>query len=299
MSQIEYLIIDWGTTNFRAFAIDGSGQCIDKIERKMGLLSVADGQFSHVLADTLSNWLTDYQQHPIFMAGMVGSANGWLDVGYVETQASISSLAAKIHHFALPWGAPAYIVPGVSHLEPPGITDVMRGEEVQVLGLQGLCAYDDFCALLPGTHSKHVTVTQKYISQFSTYMTGEVFSLLVNHSILGKGLPEQVEDRETFERGVFQAQQDRSLLTQIFSARTNLLFKNISPSHVHSFISGLLIGHELSQVKERVYIVGGEALAKRYLNACQLLGIDAQIFDGDSCFISGIQMIKESLNETV
>ncbi|TVO38215.1 2-dehydro-3-deoxygalactonokinase [Vibrio algivorus] len=299
MSQIEYLIIDWGTTNFRSFAIDSSGRCIDKIERKMGLLNVADGQFSHVLADTLANWLVDYQQYPIFMAGMIGSANGWVDVGYVETQASISSLAANIHHFTLPWGASAYIVPGVSHREQAGIIDVMRGEEVQVLGLQGLCEHHNFYALLPGTHSKHVAVSHRYISQFSTYMTGEFFSLLVNHSILGKGLPEQVEDRETFERGVFQAQQDRSLLTQIFSARTNLLFKHISPSHVHSFVSGLLIGHELLQVQERVYIVGGEVLTNRYLDACQLLGIDAQIFDGDSCFISGIQMIKESMNEAV
>ncbi|WP_240206980.1 2-dehydro-3-deoxygalactonokinase [Vibrio sp. CyArs1] len=297
MSDIEYLIIDWGTTNFRAFAITHAGQCTDKIEKKMGLLSIEERRFADSLAEILVNWLDDYQTYPIFMAGMVGSANGWVDAGYVETEASITSLADNLHHFTLPWGAPAYIVPGVSHTDTTGIIDVMRGEEVQVFGLQSLCDQDAFYALLPGTHSKHVSIEQQNITQLSTYMTGEMFSLLVQHSILGKSLPEQIEDRGTFERGVLQAQNKHSLLTQIFSARTHLLFNNIAPYHVHSFISGLLIGHELMFVNERVYIVGGENLSERYLHACQLLGIRAQTFEGDMCFITGIQKIKECIHE--
>lgn len=299
MKKIEYLVVDWGTTNFRAFAIDSSGQCIEKIEQKMGLLSVTDSQFSNALEDVLSGWLDEYQQYPIFMAGMVGSVNGWVDAGYVETQASISSLSSKLYRLPLSWGASAYIVPGVSHTELSGIVDVMRGEEVQVLGLRAQCGESDFCAILPGTHSKHVTVQQQQITQFSTYMTGEVFSLLVNHSILGKHLPGQIEHEETFEQGVLQAQQHRSLLTQIFSARTHLLFKQVEACYVHSFISGLLIGHELSEVKDNVYIVGGEALSERYFSACRMLGIRAQTFDGDTCFISGMKMIKECINEAV
>ena len=297
MRAVHYLIIDWGTTNFRAFAMNSKDICIDKIERPIGLLSIAQGLFAQTLSDIFEEWLGEYTSIPVYMAGMVGSANGWKDAGYVATPANVSNLSHSVIRFALPWGSCAYIVPGVRHVIASLQNDVMRGEEVQVLGLTHLCGAESFTVLLPGTHSKHVEVRQKKIQTLATFMTGEMFSLLTKHSILGKDLPAQQENDEVFKLGISQAKSNKSLLNLLFSARTNRLFEQVSDDSVYDYLSGVLIGHELQKMTSNVYIVGENKLANRYKLACDNLSIKAEIFSGDDCFLAGMKIIKDTIYE--
>lgn len=103
-NNIDWLIIDWGSTNFRAFAMDNNGNLIDQIDRKLGLLQITDGKFAESLKDVLSDWLGYFQSIPIVMAGMVGSAQGWISVPYVIAPVSINNLAEQAYSFTLPWG---------------------------------------------------------------------------------------------------------------------------------------------------------------------------------------------------
>ncbi len=297
MKNADWLIIDWGTTNFRAFAMGEDGSLVSKTEHPLGLLQVKDGQFSLSLKTVLEDWLGDYQHLPIFMAGMIGSAQGWVNTPYVETPVTINQLAKKSHQFQLPWGALATIIPGVSYQSSSDSIDVMRGEEVQLFGLQALERENNFVALFPGTHCKHMHINNSSLSSFSTFMTGEMFSILSKHSIVGMKLPEQKPSRKAFEKGISESNL-KPLTSQLFSARTHRLFGHLDESEVLDYLSGLLIGEELKELSSKhVYLVGGKVLCHRYQQACKFLDIQATIVDGDNVFLNGMLQIKKALND--
>ncbi|MDU0356323.1 2-dehydro-3-deoxygalactonokinase [Paraglaciecola aquimarina] len=148
--QVSYLVVDWGSTNFRAFAMDNTNQLVESKEAPLGLLQVQDGKFAETLETLLAAWLTDYKTLPIFMAGMIGSLKGWVNVDYVQTPAGAHDLVKKAHRFALPWGPEAVILPCVCHNYEGDNYDVMRGEEVQIFGLANVLQMDDFNAILLG-----------------------------------------------------------------------------------------------------------------------------------------------------
>lgn len=296
--QLEYLIIDWGTTNFRAFAIGSNDTLVDTKSLPLGFLQVSDGNFAGVLEKILHEWGISYIDLPIYMAGMVGSAQGWHSVLYTETPASAESLSAKTFSFQLPWGAKAYITPGVSHLYDEDKYDVMRGEEVQVIGLAAIKECANFQAILPGTHSKHVVFESGKITRFASFMTGEFYSIIAQHSLLGKGLPSADEDADctaTFEKGVRDAQKGQ-LTNFVFLARTRRLFEQVAEHDVKTYMSGLLIGYELKEIKNKhIYIVGGQSLSANYKLACDLLNLQAEVLDGNQCFLAGMSILRRKL----
>lgn len=290
-----YLIVDWGTTNFRVFLMNNKGELVDKKELPMGLLHITDGDFAQALASVLADWLTDYKTLPILMAGMVGSASGWFNVDYVETNVNTELLLANAFNFQLPWGANATIIPGVKHKAKNNGFDVMRGEEVQIFGLGQLINEQLFNAVLPGTHSKHVRVVNGEIWDVCSYMTGELFSVISEHTILGKGLPKQSNSKDAFILGVRESGTE-NLTSSLFTARTHRLFNNIAEDEVFNYLSGLLIGNELKSLTgNHVYLVGGEKLCDKYQIACESLGINATYKNGDDCFLAGMKLLKEHL----
>lgn len=289
-----YLIIDWGTSNFRAFLMNDSHQILTTHQQAMGLLHVQNNDFAQALQSVLAPWIGKFQTLPIYMAGMVGSANGWTNVEYVSTPVSLASLAKNIHSFELPWGAKAHIIPGVKHALSDSSFDVMRGEEVQAFGAMSSLAVPasnlagQTTLILPGTHSKHVTVKHNTVTELKTYMTGELFSIITQYSILGKDLPDQQKSNDVFLLGVVQSE-SCDLTNALFSARTHLLFHQIAAIHVHEFISGLLIGCELNtKLDSAVTFVGSDNLCERYLLASRALNINANSIDGDTCFLKGM-----------
>jgi 2-dehydro-3-deoxygalactonokinase len=144
---------------------------------------------------------------------------------------------------------------------------------------------DSATLVLPGTHSKWVQVQGGRVTQFQTFMTGEVFALMSQHSILGKTMDLQgAFDEAVFLQGVNtiqQTQQSGSVLHHLFSVRTLGLFERLSAAQLPSYLSGLLIGEELrhqaaSTHTEPVILIGSEALTLRYTLALQHLRIPCQ-----------------------
>ncbi|TLU64319.1 2-dehydro-3-deoxygalactonokinase [Thalassotalea litorea] len=298
-ANINHVIVDWGTTNFRAFAMDAEHRLLATKEASLGLLSVSDGNFAQALQKQLGDWLDPENPFPVFMAGMVGSAKGWVNVPYAQTPACASDLVKNAYRFELPWGGEAIIIPGVSHNSQNDQYDVMRGEEVQLLGLAELIRKDDFQAVLPGTHSKQVAFEQGMINHFSSYLTGEVFSVFSEHTMLGKGLPKsETFDQVAFIKGVKEAQSGE-LTNKMFLAWTHRLFNNLKEQQIKDYLSGLLIGFELRNLSvQDVFLVGGQALCQRYELALQQLSKNGQIFSGNDCFLAGMKkLISELQNE--
>jgi 2-dehydro-3-deoxygalactonokinase len=259
------IAIDWGTTSFRAYRLDAQGNIVDTRSAALGILTVPPGQFAQVLEQQVSGW----SERPIVMSGMVGSRQGWVEAPYVACPAGLEEVRAAMREVR----EGVWIVPGVSCRD--GVPDVMRGEEVQVLG-----AGSDGLICLPGTHSKWVVMEGGKIRRFRTYMTGEVFAVLKQHSILGRMMEEGKPDPVAFADGVARSGQDGGLLHHLFGVRTRALMDELGAAATASYLSGILIGHELRSVEAKTaYILGAPELASLYVQAARQLGIAAEALD--------------------
>ena len=285
-----YIAVDWGTTNRRAYLIDPAGQCVREFEDSKGILSVGKGEFPAAVAEIRAA-LGD---KPLLMAGMIGSNRGWVEAPYVSCPAGLEQLAT-----GLVWAEDdAAIVPGVSVLDGTR-ADVMRGEEVQLLGAvaAGLTPAD--CTVChPGTHNKWVSVAGGRIADFRTVMTGELFNLLRNHSILSDLLKSEVVPGPAFADGVGHALECNDLQAELFSVRARVILGQARAEDASSYASGLLIGGDVRIGLSRggdgpVVVMARPELTKLYAAAIAQAGREAVELDGEKTFLAGIARISE------
>ena len=280
-----FLAVDWGTTNRRAFRIEGATSVATARGRGVG--EMTPGVFPAEVA-TIRAQLGDW---PMLLAGMVGSTIGWQIAPYVSAPAGVEAIAA-----GLVWvDERTAIVPGLSLLEG-GRADVMRGEEVQLFGAvaAGLAPVD---ALLvqPGTHCKWARMQAGRIVSFTTAMTGELFALLRGHSILAPQLGAPVDAGDAFLAGVAEAS-SRDLSSALFGIRAAKLLGQRDDAAAASFLSGLLIGADVAAAVARedvdtVYMLADPALGALYAAAIAANGCSVRLIDSQVAFLAGISHI--------
>jgi 2-dehydro-3-deoxygalactonokinase len=280
-----FLAIDWGTTNRRAYRIE-RGAVADTVRDDRGVRSMAGRDYAAEIA-AIRDRLGDL---PVLIAGMAGSTIGWREAPYVPVPAGLPSLARAL----LAIDARTAIVPGLSL---DGVrADVMRGEEVQLLGaaVAGLAPAD---ALLcqPGTHCKWARMADGEVAHFATAMTGELFALLKDHSILGPQLSVEIAPGDAFAAGVRRGARG-DLATALFGIRAESVLGRIDPMDTASRASGILIGADVAaQVHsgDTVHILADAALGALYASAIETLGGTATLVDSHAAFVAGIAAIQE------
>ncbi len=242
--------LDWGTSSLRAFLFGDGGSVLDRQAAPLGIMQVPARAFAAVFAEITGRWRADAPGLPAIASGMIGSAQGWREVPYFGGPASLADLAAGCARVEAGEGASVWIVPGLAR--GGSRPEVMRGEETQILGALASRPELGRAALfvLPGTHCKWVQVRDGQIEGFQTFMTGELFSALRQHTILGRpardaaGAPSA--DGVAFRRGVEAARGTaQGLAPLLFSARTLALSGQLPAPDSLDYLSGLLIGDEL------------------------------------------------------
>lgn len=264
----QLLAVDWGTSSLRGALLDSQGRVLKERSFPRGILTVERGDFATVFEACFAHWMGAAGTFCL-ISGMAGSKQGWQEAPYCACPAGFDEVASQ-----LAWvrAGRIAIVPGLS-CEREGIPDVMRGEETQVFGALQLLGIQDGLLVLPGTHSKWVTVRGGKIEKFSTFMTGEFYALLRQHSLLARSMPEAdgEVDWAAFDEGVALALRGSSLLQTAFSVRTLSLFGRMAAARLPSYLSGLVIGEEIRAqplpTGAHVVVVGAQALTERYERA--------------------------------
>ncbi|MEO6256782.1 MAG: 2-dehydro-3-deoxygalactonokinase [Sphingomicrobium sp.] len=287
-----FIAVDWGTTNRRAYRIDEIGRCTEEFEDGRGVLAIAAGGFPAAVAEIrarLGDW-------PLLLAGMVGSNRGWIEAPYVPCPAGLDDLAR-----ALVWADDrTAIVPGVCD-DRGEHADVMRGEEVQLLGAAGSGMIPADCWVChPGTHNKWVEVAGCRIASFRTVLTGELFNLLKGHSILADLLALPTGAGEAFEAGVRHGLTADDLQAELFSVRARVLLGKARREDAASYTSGLLIGGDLriglkAIDAPEVMVMARPELSALYAVALRCAGRTPVELDGEQCFNNGIKQIAERI----
>ena len=295
------IAIDWGTSSLRGARLDATGQVLEARAFARGILTVPPGQFEAVFHEHFGDWMAA-PDALCLISGMAGSRQGWQEAPYCPCPAGFAEL-----HQHLLWlqAGRIALVPGLSCVGTNALRtpDVMRGEEVQVFGALQLAGRDTATLVLPGTHSKWAQVERGRVTRFNTFMTGEVYALLSQQSILSKTLDVNgAFDQAVFLQGVDQSQSAGSVLNTLFAVRTLGLFERLPATALPSYLSGLLIGEELRSQNfhskhDPVILIGSEALTLRYTLALQHLGIACQSQGAEATW-AGLHALATQLTKT-
>jgi len=288
-ARIDCIVADWGTSNRRAWALSRDGTVIGERHDDKGLLAHGDRQFAQSFKTFCREWLTAAPKAPVIMAGMVGSKLGWQEVPYQMAPVPLRDLSRHLAKIEDPDFDRAWVVPGVaidSEIQP----EVMRGEECQILAGLLRANLTDGVFLLPGTHSKWALAEAGSLTRFRTYMTGETFGLWRKSGTLSQLMDGDVFDEACFQRGVQQASRPdaANLLHSLFSVRTLGLFERVPRTGLASYMSGVLIGAEVSDARQwldrlgiagSVMAIGSPGLLSSYRLAAEMLDVELACLD--------------------
>jgi 2-dehydro-3-deoxygalactonokinase len=292
------IAVDWGTTNRRAWALGAGGTIMAERSDSEGLLAVQDRRFADSLSSFLGDWLGAGRQVPVVIAGMAGSRLGWVEAPYVAAPAALSELAAQLVMAGRIAESDCWIVPGMS-LDGAAQPEVMRGEECQILGALLTRQQQGGVFLLPGTHSKWAQVSDQRLTDFRTYITGELFNLLRQSGTLAQLMMGDTEDADAFTRGVRATGEGAELLNRVFSARSLALFGRLDGRSLASYLSGMLVGTEMRDalavwpdVKDHgVTCIGSPAMLSRYGACASLLGLTLHGIDSKDVLPAALHWI--------
>lgn len=296
---ISFIALDWGTSNLRAYAIDGAGTILAEKSSDKGMGKLEPDEFEPTLLSLIEEWLDAGRAMQVFACGMVGARGGWQEALYGQVPFELHTALKLTKVDTRDPRIEVCIVPGLCQSAPE---DVMRGEETQIFGL--MAKYPEFegTIILPGTHSKWVAVTNGQVTGFKTYMTGEMFNILSQHSVVRLSVAENGWDEAAFQQGIqdaMAAPQDFTSL--VFSLRAKSLLAGLSPIEARSMLSGLLMGMEIKSGMDafstaQTAIVGGEKLMRIYQKALAGFDIHPLCDTGENFTVLGLNLVAGAHN---
>ena len=291
----DWIAVDWGTTNLRAWAMNRSGEVLAETRSSAGMSSAREIGFETALLASISDWLSPNGTTLVLAAGMVGARQGWIEAPYCEvpcagvpadqyTQAPTSDPRLDVR-----------ILPGLCQSDP---ADVMRGEETQIFGFLSEDPGFEGVICLPGTHSKWVNVSEGQMHSFQSVMTGELFALLAKTSVLQHSITQGWDD-SAFLQGVQNGLETPGALTgMLFEIRAKTLLSETTKGWAAARLSGLLIGAEIAGAGiagKSVALISDEKLSARYATALKFSGFDPTLHDASAASRKGLHAAYLSL----
>ena len=302
--EFPFIAVDWGTSRMRAMLCE-SATTVDPARIEGEGISALREEPARALLGAVEPWTREYGRLDFLLAGMVGSSIGWRNTPYLACPLHPRNLADELTTFS-EQGHRVAIVPGVSCMNWLGQPDVMRGEEVQVLGwLNHASQARDSVLCLPGTHTKWVRVRDGRLADFTTSLTGELYALLKRYSVLASTAERDspAANDAAFLEGVdVAAEHGAHLLHTVFSTRSRALINPGAADYASSYLSGLLIGSDAWSAMKCietgggvVELIGATTLCERFAMVLERMGYESRISNGDEMVLKGFLDIAESL----
>lgn len=300
-SHTSWIAVDWGTSNLRAWGIARDGEVTFFNTSAMGMGRLKRDEFPAALGEVIAR--EDGAETPdVLIAGMAGARQGWMEAPYLEAPADLRGLAEGAVSPQMPSGTmEVRILPGVCQ-KSPGAENVMRGEETQLLGLSRLVPGYFGPVCMPGTHSKWAMLDGTRLTSFATAMTGELYEVLRQHSVLRHSLDGDLDGPERDEG--FQAGLDvglsrpQDMSGNLFTVRAAALLSGREADWCGGYLSGLLIGSEVGARKDwigarEVPLIGSASLCALYARAFAEIGGTSRVIDATEATLAGLKAARE------
>ena len=304
MTQPVFIAGDWGTSNLRLYLLAperGESRILDT--RNGPGASAPGDNFEDTFFTLADAWLGEYGNVPVVLSGMVGSTIGWHEAPYLPCPASARDIVEGRQTFSAR-NLQFSIVAGLSTDNPLGAPDVMRGEELQLLGwMQTESRAEPTLLALPGTHNKWVLCRNGRIDTFLTALTGELYAMLENHSILLTAGDTANFDDGAFKEGVATAKNlgDANLVHALFTTRSRQVLGSLASASAPSYLSGLCIGADVCGAMAlfrqscpditTVTLIGESRLIHYYRLALEHIDAVAHEFDAQHAAVAGFTAV--------
>ena len=290
--------VNWGSTNFRAFLIGANGAAIDEYAAPAGVVVLDRSGMAARMNELAERWPN---RGPVYASGMIGSNVGWTEVPYVVAPAGCADLAAAAVATQI-GNVPTHIVPGITCRRSfDDAPDILRGEEIELMGLAALRSADGWVAL-PGTHTKWARLEKGCVVDFFTSMSGEIFDRLTAKGLLASIVDGEAADGPAFQKGVAAGRaRELGLGTLLFGARAQVVRGVLAKSDAASYIRGLLIGSEIADAmavyrtlgEGVVPLIGNQQLCRLYASALGSAGISSELIDSREACLRGFRALHE------
>ena len=296
-SYADWIAVDWGTSNVRAWAMR-AGQPIADATSDKGMGTLDPNGFEAALLDVIGDWLGSGPM-PVIACGMLGAKQGWTEAPYARVPCPPVSASTARPPVTDP-RLDVTILPGLSQAKP---ADVMRGEETQIAGFLAQTPGFDGVICLPGTHTKWAQISAGEVVSFRTFMTGELFALLSRHSVLRHSIGPGWDD-DAFAQAVAEAMsRPEALAGRFFSLRAESLLSDLAPATARARLSGLLIGAGLAAARpywlgQRIALIGDDGLVGDYIAALDAQGAMSVPAVATQCTLAGLTAAFQTLKET-
>ena len=297
--KAKWIAADWGTTHMRAWAIGEEDNVLAFRESNEGMKDLQQNEFEPVLLKLIESWLDDTKVTTVMACGMVGSKQGWVETPYLKTPCvpidnqQLTIATTKDNRIKVNF------VPGVMQNNS---ADIMRGEETQIAGFINKNPDFNGVVCLPGTHTKWVNVKEGQITSFKTFMTGELFGVISNHTLIRHSISIKGWNQAGFEAGIHEGfNNPGSIASNLFSLRAESIVNDLDRDQARSTLSGLLLGVELNGAQtfwenSNVIIIGSQLLSNNYHQGLKILGGQCQLFSLETATLSGLSFAYRELN---
>lgn len=293
-----WIAVDWGTSNVRAWAVGAEGEVLAERRSSEGMTRLAPAAFEPALLELVGDWLTEGMLTTVVACGMVGARQGWIEAPYAAVPCPPGGSGRATRAPVRDPRLDVLILPGLRQDRPP---DVMRGEETQIAGFLAAEPGFDGVLCLPGTHAKWARVAGGQVTSFTTCMTGELFALLCEQSVLRHSVEGRGWDEAAFAAGATLAlTAPASLPGRLFGIRAEGLLAGTPAVTARARLSGLLIGAELAAVRSlwqdrEVVLVGDPGLCRAYATALARAGGTSRSVAGDGLTLAGLAAAHSAL----
>ncbi len=296
MTRADWIAVDWGTSACRAWAMGTDGVVLAEARSDKGMAALDRSGFEPALLGLVGDWLDG--PTPVIACGMVGARQGWVEAPYTPVPAN----PREVSTVSAPAADPRLHVTVLGGMRQDDPADVMRGEETQIAGALITRPEFDGVICLPGTHTKWAQVSAGELVSFRTFMSGEMFALLSQQSVLRHSVGDGW-DEAAFAEAVSDAMSRPEAIAQrLFGLRAEHLLHGLAPDTVRARLSGLLLGAELAAARpywlgQPILIVGSEASSAPYAKALAAQGAAAERLDGDAMTRQGLSYARTRLGE--
>ncbi|WP_342068727.1 2-dehydro-3-deoxygalactonokinase [Yoonia algicola] len=293
--KANWIAVDWGTSNMRAWAMSASGTVLAEASSDQGMGKLDRSGFEPALLAVIKDWIDG--PTTVIACGMVGSRQGWVEAPYAAVPCATlpeGLVRAPTKHPDLT----VYVIPGIKQTNP---ADVMRGEETQITGFLTRNKNWDGVICLPGTHTKWVHISADEVVSFQTFMTGELFDTIATQTVLRHSIAADGWDDEAFAQGLDMGlSRPERLAARLFSLRANGLLNDMPATAARAQLSGLLIGTELAAAKpywlgQQIAVIGDSKLSKLYVDALATQAAPATQVNAATITLAGLTAAYQRL----
>ncbi|WP_108815434.1 2-dehydro-3-deoxygalactonokinase [Loktanella sp. Alg231-35] len=293
--KANWIAVDWGTSNMRAWAMSASGTVLAEACSDKGMGQLSQDQFEGVLLDVVGDWIAG--PTTIVACGMVGSRQGWVEAPYAAVPCPTIP-DGFAHAVTRDAALSVHVIPGIKQMNP---ADVMRGEETQISGFLARNPNWDGVICLPGTHTKWAHISAQEVVSFQTFMTGELFATIAEQTVLQHSIAVDGWDKDAFLAGLDTAlARPERLASRLFSLRAEGLLHGLDGASARARLSGLLIGAELAGSKpywlgQQIAVIGDSGLSRLYVDALATQGAPATQVNATSVTLAGLTAAYQRL----